>query len=81
MNSILRKLAFVSAIAVGVLLCAISGVFAQSRGSIKLNEDAFAFAARLINDGHVMSLTIFGAGAIGGIVGRHLVRLGQKLSS
>jgi len=55
MNSILRKLAFVSAIAVGVLLCAISGVFAQSRGSIKLNEDAFAFAARLINDGHVIA--------------------------
>jgi hypothetical protein len=55
MNSILRKLAFVSSIAVGVLLCAISGVFAQSRGSIKLNEDAFAFAARLINDGHVIA--------------------------
>jgi hypothetical protein len=55
MNSILRKLAFVSSVAVGVLLCAISGVFAQSRGSIKLNEDAFAFAARLINDGHVIA--------------------------
>ena len=55
MNSILRKPAFVSSIAVGVLLCAISGVFAQSRGSIKLNEDAFAFAARLINDGHVIA--------------------------
>lgn len=55
MNSILRKLAFVSSVAVGVLLCAISGVFAQSRGSIKLNEDAFAFAARLINDGHAIA--------------------------
>ncbi len=55
MNSILRKPAFVSSIAVGVLLYAISGVFARSRGSIKLNEDAFAFAARLINDGHVIA--------------------------
>jgi hypothetical protein len=55
MNSILRKLAFVSSVAVGVLLCAINGVFAQSRGSIKLNEDAFAFAARLINEGHVIA--------------------------
>jgi len=55
MKSAIRKPAFVSFVAVGVLFCAISGVFAQSRGSIKLNEDAFAFAARLINDGHVIA--------------------------
>ena len=55
MKSAISKPAFVSSVAVGVLLCAISGVLAQSRGSIKLNEDAFAFAVRLINDGHVIA--------------------------
>jgi hypothetical protein len=55
MNSILRKLAFVSSVAVGVLLCAISGVFAQSRGNIKLNETAFVFAAQLIKEGHFIT--------------------------
>jgi hypothetical protein len=47
--------AFASFVAVGVLFCAISGIFAQSRGSIRLNEDAFRFAAQLINEGHVIA--------------------------
>ena len=55
MKSAISRPAFVSFVAVGVLFCAISGVFAQSRGSIKLNEDAFAFAAQLINKGHVIA--------------------------
>src|SRR5213594_3148734 len=55
MKSAIYKPAFVSFAAVGVLLCSIGDAFAQSRGSIKLNADAFAFAARLINDGHVIA--------------------------
>jgi hypothetical protein len=55
MKSAISKSAFVSRLAVAILLCAISDVFAQSRGSIKLNEDAFAFAARLIQEKHVIA--------------------------
>jgi hypothetical protein len=55
MKSAISKPVFVSSVAVGALFCAISGLLAQSRGSIKLNEDAFAFAARLINEGHVIA--------------------------
>jgi hypothetical protein len=55
MESAISKSAFVSPLAVAVLLCAIGDVLAQSRGSIKLNEDAFAFAAQLINEGHVIA--------------------------
>jgi len=47
--------AFVSFVAVGVLFCAFSGLFAQSRETIKLNEDASAFAAQLIKEGHVIA--------------------------
>jgi hypothetical protein len=54
MKSAISKSAFVSRLAVAILLSAISDVFAQSRGTIKLNEDAFAFAARLIQEGHVI---------------------------
>ena len=55
MKSAISKSEFVSPFAVAILLCAISDVFAQSHGSIKLNEDAFAFAARLIREGHVIA--------------------------
>jgi hypothetical protein len=55
MKSTISKSAFISPLAVAILFCAIGDVFAQSRGSIKLNEDAFAFAARLINGGHVIA--------------------------
>jgi hypothetical protein len=54
------KPALVSFAAVTILLCSIGDVFAQARGTIKLNEDAFALAARLIQEGHV---TVDGKGA------------------
>ena len=54
MKSAIRKPGFVSFAAVGFLLCAISGVFAQSRGSISLNENALAFAEQLIREGHII---------------------------
>ena len=46
---------FVACIAVAILFSASRDVFAQSRGSIKLNEDAFAFAALVIREGHVIA--------------------------
>ena len=55
MKSGISKPAFVSLIAVGVLFCATRDVCAQARGTIKLNEDASAFAARLIKEGHVIA--------------------------
>ena len=55
MKSAIFKPAFVSFAAVGVLLCSIGDAFAQSRGSIKVNADAFAFAKQLINEGHVIA--------------------------
>jgi hypothetical protein len=55
MKRAISKPALVSFVAVGVLFCATRGVFAQPHGSIRLNEDAFAFAARLINEGHVIA--------------------------
>ena len=55
MKSAIYKPAFVSFAAVGVLLCSIGDAFAQSRGSIKLNADAFAFAKQLIDEGHVIA--------------------------
>jgi hypothetical protein len=45
----------VRVIAVAILLYAISDVLAQSRNTIKLNENAFAFAGQLIKDGHVIA--------------------------
>jgi len=47
------KPALISLTAVAILLCSISNVFAQARETMKLNEDASAFAARLIQEGHV----------------------------
>jgi len=55
MKSAFLKLAFVACVTVAILFCATRDVFAQSRGSIKLNDDAFAFALRLINEGHVIA--------------------------
>jgi hypothetical protein len=41
---------------VGVLVVyGISGVFAQPRTSVQLNEDALAFAGQLIKEGHVIA--------------------------
>src|SRR5689334_23203753 len=55
MTSAISKPEFVACAAVAILFCATHRVVAQSRGSIKLNEDAFAFAAQLINKGHVIA--------------------------
>jgi hypothetical protein len=55
MKAIILKDACVRSIAVVILLNAISDVRAQSRESIKLNENASAFAAQLIKEGHVIT--------------------------
>jgi hypothetical protein len=55
MKSATRRTGFVSFAAVGFLLCAISSVFLQSRGSIRLNDNAFAFAEQLIREGRVIA--------------------------
>jgi hypothetical protein len=55
MKAIILKDACVHSIAVVILLNAISDVRAQSRESIKLNENAFAFAEQLIKEGHVIT--------------------------
>ena len=47
------KPALVSFAAVAILFSSIGDVFAQSRGTIKLNKDACVFAGRLIQEGHV----------------------------
>jgi hypothetical protein len=55
MKAAVLKPAFVSCVAIAILLYPGRGVFAQSRGTIKLNEDASAFAARLIREGHAIA--------------------------
>ena len=55
MKAVILKDACVRSIAVVILLNAISDVRAQSRESIKLNQNAFAFAAQLIKEGHVIT--------------------------
>ncbi len=55
MKAAVLKPAFMSCVAIAILLYPGRGVFAQSRGTIKLNEDASAFAARLIKEGHVIA--------------------------
>jgi hypothetical protein len=55
MKSAISKSAVVTCVAVAILFCPTRGVFAQSRGSIRLNEGAFAFAARLIREGHIIA--------------------------
>jgi hypothetical protein len=55
MKSAILKPAFVTCIAVAILFSATRGVFGESRGSIKLNEEVFAFAVRLINEEHIIA--------------------------
>jgi hypothetical protein len=55
MKAAILKHASLRSIAAVILLYAISDVRAQPRGSIKLNENAFAFAAQLIKEGHVIA--------------------------
>jgi hypothetical protein len=54
MQSRARKAAFVSSFGFVIALCAIS-VLGQTGGSVHLNEDAVAFAAGLIKEGHVVA--------------------------
>jgi hypothetical protein len=42
-------------IAVAILLCAIGTMLAQPRTHLNLNEDAFAFAVRLVQQGHFIA--------------------------
>jgi hypothetical protein len=55
MKAVILKDACVRSIAVVILLNAISDVRAQSRESVNLNQNAFAFAAQLIKEGHVIT--------------------------
>jgi hypothetical protein len=54
MKSVISKSEFVTFVAVAIFLCVIS-VLAQTRKSVHLNENAFAFAAQLINEGHLIA--------------------------
>ena len=53
MKTTTSKPALVSFAAVAILFSLIGDVFAQSRGTIKLNKDACVFAAQLIQEGYV----------------------------
>lgn len=55
MESVISKPAFIACVAVGLLFSATRDVLAQSSGSIKLNKDAYEFAAKLIKEGHVIA--------------------------
>ena len=54
MKAVILKHVNVRFIAVAILLYAISDVLAQSRETLKLNENASAFAAQLISQEHVV---------------------------
>jgi hypothetical protein len=53
-RAVILKRACVCCIVLASLFCAIGAVSAQSRGSIKLNENSFLFATQLIKQGHVI---------------------------
>jgi hypothetical protein len=53
-TSILKTLRVIL-IAIAILFFAIGSALAQSRGSLKLNEDGFAFAEQLINTGRIVA--------------------------
>jgi hypothetical protein len=55
MKAAISKLNCVARIGLIVCLNAITDVRAQSRGSIKVNENAVAFASRLIEEGHLIA--------------------------
>jgi hypothetical protein len=52
MQALTRSNAFVHSIAIAVFIFLIGNVAAQSRSSLQLNEDALAFGAELIKEGH-----------------------------
>jgi hypothetical protein len=55
MKTVVQSNAPVHSIVIAVSLLAIGPVAAQSRNNIELNENAFAFAAQLIREGHVVA--------------------------
>jgi hypothetical protein len=55
MKATILKGASVCSIALAILFYAISDVRAESRTNIKLNENAYAFAAQLIKEGHLVA--------------------------
>jgi hypothetical protein len=55
MKAAISKLDFVALILLIVCVNAISDAWAQSGGSIKLNEHAVAFASQLIQEGHLIA--------------------------
>jgi len=55
MKAVIRNIAFVHSVAIGVYLVAIGPVAAQSRSSIEFNESAFTFAIKLIKEGQVVA--------------------------
>jgi hypothetical protein len=55
MKAVIVKCARVRSIAVAILICAITNILAQPRKGAALNEDAFAFAMHLIEEGHLIA--------------------------
>lgn len=55
MQAVIRNNAFVHSIAIAVFIFSICSVAAQSRSSVQLNEDAFAFATKIIKEGHFIA--------------------------
>jgi hypothetical protein len=55
MKAVISKLNCVTGIGLIVCLTAFSDARAQSGGSIKVNENAVAFASRLIREGHLIA--------------------------
>jgi hypothetical protein len=55
MKAVVQKSVCVCSIVLVILVYAISDACAQSRSSIKLSENAFAFAAQLIKQGHFVA--------------------------
>jgi hypothetical protein len=51
----IRSNAFVHSIAIAVFIFSICNVTSQSRNSVQLNEEAFAFAAKIIREGRFIA--------------------------
>jgi len=55
MKAIIANRVCACLIAVAILLCAIGTMLAQPRTHLNLNEDAFAFAVQLVQQGHFIA--------------------------
>ena len=55
MKAIILKRACACSVAVEILLCGVGTVSAQPRTHLKLNEDAFTFAVRLVKQGNFIA--------------------------